>query len=113
LLLGQGAYLIALRYADEDLRDRAFHLLSEPGSNATPFALSDRQTYKALERLDPRIRVPDYDAFKRAHSRFLMYDPDQWVLERLIDEGAEIKIQATLQHGPLYEVVLKSNVGRM
>jgi len=113
LLLGQGAYLIALRYADEDLRDRAFHLLSEPGSNATPFALSDRQTYKALERLDPRIHVPDYDSFKRAHSRFLMYDPDQWVLDRLIGEGAEIKIQATMQHGPLYEVVLKSNVGRL
>jgi len=113
LLLGQGAYLVALRYGDADLRDRAFHPLSEPGSNAAPFALSDRQTYKALERLDPGIHVPDYDSFKREHSRFLMYDPDQWVLDRLVAEGEEVKIQATLRQRPLYEVVVKSKAGRI
>jgi len=113
VLLGQGAYLVALRYADADLRDRMFHPLSEPGRNATLFALQDRLTYKTLERIDPGIRVPDYDSFKREYSRFLMYDPDQWVLDRLVADGEDVKIQATLKQRPLYEVVLKSKAGRI
>lgn len=114
LLLGQGAYLIALYYGDADLRERAFHLLGEPGGNTTPFILSDRMTYKALERLVPGgIHAPDYNSFIRAHSRFLMYDPDRWVLDRLVAEGEEVKIQAALRHKPLYEVVVKSGFGRM
>jgi hypothetical protein len=114
LLLGQGAYLVAVRYGDADLRDRAFHPLSEPGGNETPFALADRLTYKGLERLIPGgIHVPDYNSFKREHAHFLMYDPDQWVLNRLIAEGEEVKILATLKQRMLYEVVVKSGLGRM
>jgi len=113
LLLGQGSYLLALRYGDAELRDRAFHPLGEPGVTATAFALSDRQGYKALERLDPGIHVPDYGSFKREHSHFLMYDPDQWVIDRLVAEGEEVKICATLLQRPLYEVIVRSGLGRM
>jgi hypothetical protein len=42
-----------------------------------------------------------------------MYDPDRWVLDRLLAEGEEVKIQATLKQGPLYEVLVKSGFGRM
>jgi dolichyl-phosphate-mannose-protein mannosyltransferase len=102
LLLGQAAYLVVLRYGDADLRDRTFHPISES------LAISDWMSYKALERLMPnQVHVLDYDSFKRERHRVLMYDPDAWLLNQLVADGEDVKIQAMLTHGPLYTVVLK------
>ncbi len=113
VLLGQGSYLLALHYGEAGLRERAFHVIGEPGSNMTPFAQSDRMTYIALERLVPGgIHAPDYNSFVREHSRFLMYEPDQWVFDRLLADGQEIKVRARLMERPLYEVIVKSGPGK-
>jgi hypothetical protein len=114
MLLGQGSYKLALYYGEAGLRKRAFHVIGEPGSNMTPFAQSDRMIYKALDRLVPGgIHAPDYNSFIREHSRFLMYEPDQWVLDRLLADGQEIKVRARLMERPLYEVIVKSAPGRL
>jgi hypothetical protein len=111
VLLGQGSYKLTLRYGEADLRDRAFHVIGEPGSNITPLARSDWITYKALERLVPGgIHAPDYNSFIREHSRFLMYEPDQWVFDRLLADGCEVKVRARLTERPLYEVIVKSGL---
>jgi hypothetical protein len=108
LLLGQGPYLVALRYGDEDLRDRAVHLLSDAGANAGPLAQYDRKFFLGLE---PALPAPshlfDYGWLKRQHRRVLLYNPDGWLLDRLMADGQELKIDAFLEQGPLYSVVMK------
>jgi hypothetical protein len=108
VVLGQGPYLLTLRYGNEELRGRAFHLLSDSGRYADPMAWYDRIFYRALE---PGLPVPshliNYKRFMREHQRFLLYNPDGWVLARLLSDGQDVKIQALLERDILYSVVVK------
>ena len=114
ILLGQGSYMIALRYGDEDLRKRAIHPLDDTPSEMPGYNLSDRVTFKYLERLLPgELRVPDYSAFKQTYRQFLMYDPDAWIVDRLLADGAEIKLQKALHRRPLYAVSVKARTSPM
>jgi hypothetical protein len=108
LVLGQGPYLLALRYGDEELRSRAFHLLSDAAVNVDSLAWYDRMFYRGLEAgLPAPSHLADYDGFKRQYRRFLLYNPDTWLMNRLLAEGQDVKIRANLRNGPLYSVVLK------
>jgi hypothetical protein len=108
LVLGQGPYLVALRYGDQDLRRRAFHLVSDVAIDADPVAGYDRRFYRGLERALPTpSHLADYESFRRQHHRFLLYNPDRWLLQRLLADGEDVKVKAALEYGPLYSVVVK------
>lgn len=108
LILGQGPYLVALRYGDEDLRRRAFHLISDVPIDVDRVAGYDRMFYRGLANALPKpSHLADYESFTRQHRRFLLYNPDRWLLQRLLADGEEVKVKAALEYGPLYSVVLK------
>jgi hypothetical protein len=108
LILGQGPYLVALRYGDEDLRRRAFHLVSDVPIDVDRVAGYDRMFYRGMERALPTpSHVSHYESFKRQHRRFLLYNPDRWLLQRLLADSEDVKVRAALEYGPLYSVVVK------
>jgi hypothetical protein len=113
LLLGDGSYLVALRYGNEELLQRSYYPVANP-PDRPPFSLAnrrralDRIIYKAQEAMRPgQVHVADYDSFKQQHRHFQMYDPDAWVLKQLVTDGDDVKVQAILEHGPLYSVVVR------
>jgi len=104
LLLGGGSYLLSLRYGDEDLRRRSVYVLSYPDSKPVAFSLADRIFYKALAALLPgKVHLLTYAALKQ-HRHFQMYGADPWLFDRLLADGEAIRVQAYLEHGPLYSV---------
>ncbi len=108
LLLGGGSYLIVFHYGNEDLRRRSFYLMSDPGVKTPWLTQFSRITYTAFKSILPgQMQVPYYSSFLRQHRHFLMYDPEPWLLNQLISDGYNVRVQKVLEHGPLYSVTAK------
>jgi len=107
LLLGGGSYLLALRYGDEDLRRRSVYVVSDPKAKPVAFSLADRIFYEALAPLLPgKVHLLTYADLKQ-HRHFQMYSADPWLFDRLLADGESIRVQAYLEHGPLYSVDIR------
>lgn len=108
IVLGQGPYLLTVRYGNEELRRRAFHLLSDSNRKADFMGWYDRIFYQAMQ---PGLPLPNhlsgYERFTREHPHFLLYNPDGWLIKRLLSDGQDVKIQAILPRDILYSVAMK------
>ena len=108
LLLGGGSYLIVFHYGNEDLRRRSFYLISDPGVKIPWLTQFSRITYTAFKSILPgQMQVPYYSSFLRQHEHFLVYDPEPWLLNQLVSDGYNVRVQKVLEHGPLYSVTVK------
>ena len=108
IVLGPGAYLVVLRYGDPHLVRRSFYLLPNSHWSAAGAFLFQRDYYTAFETALPgRMQIADYESFIHRYHHFQIYEPWPWLLNRLLADGQDLKIQAFLEHGPLYSVVVK------
>jgi hypothetical protein len=100
-------------YAKPDLSSRLF-LLRDPraalrytGSNVFD------DGYPILRRWFPiRGRIEDYDRFVTTHERFMvfgpMHDPLDWLIFKLVDDGAQMNFRGQFGDSLLFEVVPKT-----
>jgi hypothetical protein len=110
IAMGDGAYLLAHEYGSPDLAQRSYYVMGNPQwRNAAPDAVFKRNFFHAFTAMLPpgRMHAPEYDAFVREHHHFLLYDPDPWLVKRLIADGQEVKARALLDVGPVYSVNIK------
>ena len=100
LVLGAGPYLISFRYADEDARRNYYYLVTSSREKGHVAVI-----LRALHDLYPgHGRLITLDAFRKTHSLFNVYEPDEWFLGEVQRSGAHLSVIAKLPHGMVYRV---------
>src|SRR5262249_31317921 len=110
IVMGDGAYLLAYQYGSPALAERSFYVMGDPRwKDIAPDALFKQYFFRAfLAMLPPgRMHAPEYESFLREHSHFLLYDPDPWLVERLLADGEEVTVKKLGAAGPLYAVSIR------
>ena len=104
LILGDGPFLVAAKYGSLALRTRAFYPVSDTSqSNNSP------AVFRGLSSAVPGpFHLVDFEQFKQSHPTFLMYDPEDWVLNQVLAEGDQVDLIAHLPHAMLYGVTVKA-----
>ena len=102
LVLGDGPFLEIAKYGTVDLRERSFYVLDK--AHPTNSSIVFRGLRNGIKG---PFHLTELTEFKRAHRSFLMYNPEPWLLERLLAEDNAIIIRANLPHGFLYEVAIR------
>lgn len=101
LVLGDGPFLVVAKYGDRNLRDRSFYLTSKAHWT------NSSVVFHGLEHIvHGPFHLADVKQFKQTHPSFLMYNPDDWLLNELLAEGDHLDLVANLPHGFLYQVKL-------
>jgi hypothetical protein len=103
LILGDGPFLVAAKYGSLTLRTRAFYPMSDTSqSNNSP------AVFRGLSSaVSGPFHLVDFQQFKQAHSTFLMYEPEDWVLNQVIADGDQVELIARLHNATLYNVTVK------
>jgi hypothetical protein len=107
IVMGAGPYLLAYKYGTPDLARRSVYLMADPGwKQPAPDAIYNRNFYHAWNVMLPpgTIHAADYAPFVETHDRFMLYDPDPWLVKRLTQDGRHVRVETMLEDGPLYSV---------
>lgn len=110
IVMGAGPYLVAYKYGAPELARRSFYLMADPQwRQAAPDAVYNRNFYRAFREMLPpgEMHADGYSSFIQTHDRFLLYDPDPWLVKRLAADGRSVEVEAMLEIGPLYSVTRK------
>jgi hypothetical protein len=105
--MGTGPYLLTYEYGTPALAQRSYYLMADAGwKQAAPDAIYNRNFYQAWKTMLPpgSIHAPDYTSFLKTHDRFLLYEPDPWLVKRLAEDGRRVQVVTILEYGPVYSV---------
>jgi hypothetical protein len=64
---------------------------------------TDDRALTALARIVP-LHVEEFEAFARAHGKFLLFGENAWMSKELLDRGARLTLVAECPDGKLFEV---------
>ncbi len=96
-------------YLGSSLLSRVYYLVDRPSAIAYAHATIFENLPTVAQDFPVRAHVEDYHSFAAAHRRFLVIDrPDymeDWLLRKLCDDGASIRLRSTLP-GPEREFLL-------
>jgi hypothetical protein len=103
LVVGDGPFLVIAKYGNSNLRERSFYLVSRAHQS-----YNSEIVFRGLRNaVQGPLNLAEVNEFTRAHRSFLMYNPDSWLLDHLLAEGALVTIVTNWPHGPLYEVTVR------
>ena len=107
IVMGAGPYLLAYKYGTPALAQRSYYVMADPSwKQVAPEAVYNHNFYYAWKTMLPpgAIHAASYASFLQTHDRFLLYNPDAWLLKRLTQDGHRVEVKDILEYGPVYSV---------